>query len=144
MSLPMNKGVNAHIIVSVVVTLTLVMLLNQCGSTPKSVSGEKYRNISSSELKAMMEDKDFTLINVHIPYAGDIPGTDMSIPFNEIGEKLDLPKDSRIVLYCRSGSMSRTASEKLTELGYTNIFDLKDGMIGWQQEGNEIISTPNR
>ncbi len=144
MSLPMNKGVNVHILVSVVFTLTLVMLLTQCGSTPRSTSGDGYKIINSSELKGMMEDKDFTLINVHIPYAGDIPGTDQSIPYNEIGEKLDLPKDSRIVLYCRSGSMSRTASEKLTELGYTNIFDLKDGMIGWQQAGNEIISTPNR
>lgn len=144
MSLPMNKGVNTRIFVSVVVILTFVMFLNQCGSTPRSTSGDGYKIINSSELKAMMEDKDFTLINVHIPYAGDIPGTDMSIPYNEIGEKLDLPKDSRIVLYCRSGSMSRTAAGKLTELGYTNIFDLKDGMIGWQQAGNEIISTPNR
>jgi rhodanese-related sulfurtransferase len=125
-------------------TSILVISLSQCRGTPKSVSKEKYTEISSSQLKSMMEKKDFTLINVHIPYAGDIPGTDMSIPFNEIGEKIDLPKDSKIVLYCRSGSMSKTAAETLVKLGYTNVFDLKGGMIRWQQEGNKIISTPDR
>jgi rhodanese-related sulfurtransferase len=118
-----------------IIPITLVM---GCGGAPKSVSGGKYRSISPSELKTMMENKDFTLINVHIPYAGDIPGTDMSIPFNEIGEKLDLPKDSKIVLYCRSGSMSKTAAETLVKLGYKNIFDLRNGMIRWQQKGNRL------
>ena len=124
--------------------IVLITFVIGCGSAPKSVSGGKYRNISPSELKTMMERKDFTLINVHIPYAGDIPGTDMSIPFNEIGAKLDLPKDSRIVLYCRSGSMSKTAAETLVKLGYTNFFDMEGGMIRWQQEGSKIITKSGR
>jgi rhodanese-related sulfurtransferase len=140
----MNKRINIHVLVSIAVTLALIILLNQCSGTSKSVTGPGYKTINSSELKTMMADKDFTLINVHIPYAGDIPGTDQSIPYNEIGDKLDLPKDSKIVLYCRSGSMSKIASEKLVELGYTNVFDLKDGMNGWRMAGNEIISTPDR
>ena len=136
----LNKRTSIHILVLAV----LITLLMGCGGATKSVSKEKYTEISASELKTMMEKKDFTLINVHIPYAGDIPGTDVSIPFNEIGEKLDLPKDSKIVLYCRSGSMSRTAAETLVKLGYTNVFDLKNGMIRWQQEGNKITTTPQR
>ena len=136
----LNKRTSIHILFLAV----LITLLMGCGGATKSVSKEKYTEISASELKTMMEKKDFTLINVHIPYAGDIPGTDVSIPFNEIGEKLDLPKDSKIVLYCRSGSMSRIAAETLVKLGYTNVFDLKNGMIRWQQEGNKITTTPQR
>ena len=135
-----NNSIRVYIFASI--TLALVMFLSPCGGTPRPGSEKQYKHISVSELKDMMKAKDFTLINVHIPYAGDIPGTDMSIPFNEIGEKLDLPKDSKIVLYCRSGSMSKTASETLVKLGYTNIFDLKGGMIRWQQEGNKITTTP--
>ena len=123
--------------------LIIIIFLTGCDGAPKSVSGEQYTNISASELRTMMGSKDLSLINVHIPYEGEIPGTDLFIPYNEI-EKLDLPKDSRIVLYCRSGSMSRTASEQLVEHGYTNVFDLKDGMNGWREAGNEIISTPDR
>jgi rhodanese-related sulfurtransferase len=133
-----------YVLVFVPLTIILTIFLVGCGDSTESISEEQYKSISAGELKTMMENKDFTLINVHIPYAGDITGTDMSIPFNEIGERLDLPKDSRIVLYCRSGSMSQTATKKLAELGYTNVFDLKGGMIRWQQEGNEIDTTPDR
>lgn len=125
-------------------TITLAIFLNQCDGKQKAVSGDKYKKISPGELKIMMGNKDFSLINVHIPYAGEIPGTDLFIAYNEIGEKLDLAKDSKIVLYCRSGSMSKTAAQSLVELGYTNIFDLEEGMIRWKREGNEIISIPGR
>ena len=144
MALLQEKRKRISAIAFVPFTIILVTFLMGCGDSTESISGKQYKSISAGELKTMMEDKDFTLINVHIPYAGDIPETDMSIPFGEIGEKLDLPKDSKIVLYCRSGSMSETASKKLAELGYTNVFDLKGGMIRWQQEGNEIISASTR
>ncbi len=139
-----DKRKRIYVLVFVPLTIILITFLIGCGGATKPVSGEQYKSISASELETMMEDKDFTLINVHIPYAGDIPGTDISIPFNEIGEKLDLPKNSKIVLYCRSGSMSETAAKRLAELGYTNVFDLKGGMIRWQQEGNEITAAPQR
>lgn len=33
-------------------------------------------------------------------------------------------KDSYIILYCQSGNRSHQALEKLSELGYTNVYDL--------------------
>lgn len=87
-----------------------------------------------------MESKDLTLVNVHIPFQGDIPGTDLSIPYNEVQQNLDrLPaKDERIAVYCRSGSMSAEASRTLVGLGYENVWDLGGGMNAWQKAGYRL------
>ena len=101
-----------------------------------------YGNISVDELETMMADRDVVLVNVHIPFEGDMPNTDASIRFDEIADHLDeLPqdKDAEIVLYCRSGRMSAEAAEVLASLGYTNVFNLEGGFLAWEAAGNELI-----
>ena len=80
-----------------------------------------YNQISVEELQTILKDKDFLQINVHIPFAGDIPNTDLSIPYNQIEENINqLPSDknTKFVVYCRSGNMSRQAASTLAEMGY--------------------------
>ena len=103
-----------------------------------SVSGGEYTDVSVAELQTMLENKDFTFVNTHIPFEGDIPNTDLTIPFDEIDQNLDqLPadKDAKIVLYCRSDRMSGIAAETLVELGYTNIWNLDGGFNDWEEAG---------
>ncbi|HUF76310.1 MAG TPA: rhodanese-like domain-containing protein [Longimicrobiales bacterium] len=103
-----------------------------------AVEGGEYRDIVVPELQAMLDDKDFTLINVHVPFAGDLPATDASIRYDEIASHLDqLPadKDARIVLYCRTGPMSTRAARDLVGLGYTNVHNLVGGFTAWVEAG---------
>jgi rhodanese-related sulfurtransferase len=81
---------------------------------------------------------------VHIPYAGEIPKTDLLIPYNKIMEHLnELPaKDKKIVLYCRSDRMSTIAAEELADEEYSNIYNLKGGMNAWKAAGYELIDNP--
>src|SRR3990167_10448621 len=89
---------------------------NTASQTPK------YTDITSDQLREMLKNKDFYFMNVHTPYEGEIEKTDAFIPYNEIDKNLDkLPKDknAKIVLYCRSGRMSKIAAQSLVDLGYT-------------------------
>lgn len=106
------------------------------------VDGGSYKDVSVIELKTLMENKVFTLVNVHIPFEGNLPKTDLSIPYDEIGQNLDkLPDDkaANIVLYCRSGRMSTIAATELVKLGFTNILNLDGGMAAWEQAGQPIV-----
>lgn len=124
----------------------IAMLLAACQPKPVtegtiSVAGGSYKNISAPELQTMLKNKDFVFINVHIPFAGNIAGTDLSIPYDQIEQNLSqLPgeKNAKIVLYCRSGRMSAIAAETLVKLGYTNLWNLNGGMEAWEQAGYSI------
>src|SRR5574338_1612228 len=108
--------------------LILIMLLTACQSKPTEAASEKvtvdggsYTNVNADELNAMLKNKDFVFVNVHIPFEGDIANTDLSIPYDQITEPANLSqlpanKGAKIVLYCRSGRMSEIAAEALVKL----------------------------
>lgn len=105
-------------------------------------NAEGYADISVAQLATILPTEDFTFVNVHIPYEGELPQTDAFIPFDQITDHLDeLPaKDAPIVLYCRSGNMSTTAAETLVGLGYTNVIEVDGGFNAWQAAGYEFIN----
>lgn len=141
-----------------VIVLLFIIITAGCGSQqdepPSTIAGEaigqvvpvenigSYTDILPSELQSMMDSKDFLFINVHVPFDGDIPLTDASIPFDEIESHMaELPadKEAKIVVYCRSGSMSGVASRALVELGYTNVYNLDGGFRAWAEAGYELL-----
>lgn len=110
-------------------------------SLPKNADG--YMDITVEQLKSALANKNFSLINTHIPYEGELPQTDAFIPYNEVEANLSqLPtdKNARIVLYCRSGRMSTEAAQTLVNLGYINVVEVDGGMQAWEAAGNELIT----
>ena len=105
-------------------------------------TGEKeYHSVSPEEFHRMMMNEDVFVIDVHIPEQKHIPGTDAWIPYNKIEDSEDLlpeDKSTKILVYCRSGFMSKIAASKLVEMGYKNVYDLDGGVITWKQAGYTI------
>ena len=112
------------------------ILLAGC-SAPKETAS--YRQISMDEAITMMEEESgYIILDVrtpeefadkHIPGAVNIPNE--TIAAEEIPELPD--KDQLILVYCRSGNRSKQASEKLADMGYTNIVEF-GGINSWPGE----------
>lgn len=136
-----------HLFVALVVAFAVVAAA--CGG-----SGEGDREPAAVDAPATllgpdvyadrMANPEAVVINVHIPYEGEIEGTDVHIPFDAIvgDERLPADKDTEILLYCRSGNMTVDAAEALTAAGYTNLYDLEGGMKAWEAAGRPLVHTP--
>lgn len=139
------KNIQRIIFVSFIFSLFLIHAV-YAGDVYKKIpvdSEGSYYSIGPSGLKKMLEKKDFLFINVHIPYEGEIEGTDLFIPYNEIQKnlnKLPADKSEKIVLYCRSDRMSVIAAHTLVTLGYSNIWSLEGGMVAWKKIGFPLLN----
>jgi len=132
----MNKRLS--IIIGVAALLVVVACTPK--TTPASIAS--YTDINAAQLNEMLQEKDFALINVHIPYEGELPQTDDFIPYNEIeanADRLPADKEAKIVVYCRSGSMSAIAAQTLVDMGYNNVYNLTAGMKEWQAASYELL-----
>ena len=112
------------------------------GSLPASAEVAAVKKLTASQLATMLTIKDFFLVNVHIPYEGEIANTDAFIDYDTIADHLDklpMDKNTSIVLYCRAGGMSDIASKVLVYLGYSQVSDLVGGMNGWEDAGFKLI-----
>jgi rhodanese-related sulfurtransferase len=96
----------------------------------------KVIGLNPIEFEKMINKPNTFLLDVHIPEQKHIDGTDVFIPYNEIDRNLSkLPKDKNtiILVYCRSGAMSKEASEKLVSIGYTRVYDLLGGINAYNK-----------
>lgn len=98
-----------------------------------------YKQISSDEAAELMKtEKDFIILDVRRQDefdSGHIPGA-ICVPNETIGtaDIPELPDKSQLILvYCRSGRRSKEASQKLADMGYTNITEF-GGIIDWKGE----------
>ena len=98
-----------------------------------------YQQITQQEAKVMMDTQDVIILDVREQSeydAGHIPGA-ILLPVGTITKESAaavIPKlDSVVLVYCRSGNRSKTASKALVELGYTNIYEF-GGINTWPYE----------
>lgn len=138
--------------------ITTLLILSGCGSKnddsvsviggadgPTSIylkendDSGNYTQIDQETAKLMMElDDGHVIVDVRREdeYAkGHIPGA-ILIPNESIGteQPAELPDlDQIILVYCRSGRRSKEASQKLADIGYTNVYEF-GGIVDWTGE----------
>ena len=98
-----------------------------------------YKQITQQQAKEMMDTKTVIILDVREQHEYDaehIKGAEL-LPVGSISEKTAaevIPsKDSVVLVYCRSGNRSKTASSALAKLGYTEIYEF-GGINSWPYE----------
>jgi rhodanese-related sulfurtransferase len=56
------------------------------------------------------------------------------------GDIKSLDKDAPYAVYCQSGRRSVIAVNKLKAAGFTNLFNLTDGILDWNAAGLPLVN----
>jgi rhodanese-related sulfurtransferase len=56
------------------------------------------------------------------------------------GDIKNLDKDAPYAVYCQSGRRSVIAVDKLKAAGFTNLFNLTDGILDWNAAGLPLVN----
>lgn len=94
--------------------------------------------ITAMELKKAIDGKKrFVLLDVRTQeefQRGRIARS-INIPVDELHESVLglIPDKKRLVyIYCLSGSRSSVAVNTMIKMGYTNVFEVKSGLLAWR------------
>lgn len=113
--------------------LMLIFVLSACS--------KGYTNIDNEQLIEMLEQSDkyqFVDVRTHDEFSEQrIPGfTNYNLYFfeNDRSKLDDLDKSIPVVIMCNSGNRSVTAAKIFIDEGFSEVYNLKDGIKGWTGE----------
>lgn len=117
-----------------VLAMVLFVAMSGCSSTEEP----KMQNVSNEAFKQLMQG-DVLLLDVrtleeyeagHIDDATLIPVGELEARIDEVADY----KDKNVLVYCRSGNRSVTASTILLKNGFTQVYNLKSGFSNWESD----------
>lgn len=123
--------------------LFLIMVIALMGWGYESISNAQLKNLSSKS----------SIIDIRTPSewkeTGVIEGSHLITFFQENGsydargfldkiQKENIDKKP-LVIICRSGNRSVPVSDFLTRQGFKDVYNVKNGIIGWISEGRSVV-----
>ena len=124
----------AWVILGIVVILGAALFFpfgqtTQGGTMPSEVSADEAAKLKADGAFFLDVREQSEWDQAHLSGATLIPlGT---LP-NELNK---VPKDQKIVVYCRSGNRSATGRDILLKAGFTDVTSMAGGITGWQSKG---------
>lgn len=95
-------------------------------------------DVDVKTVAAVRERPDVVVIDVREQWEYDeahVPGVTL-IPMGTIPNRLDdIPRDKEVIVMCRSGNRSGQVTEFLRQAGFTNVHNMKGGILAWQEAG---------
>jgi rhodanese-related sulfurtransferase len=123
--------------------LATTLGLGGCGEPP-------YTSVDNAQLKALLAE-GVPLYDVRRPeewrQTGVVPGS-RTLTYVDGGGRVnpellpriqaEVAKDAPIALICRTGNRTDALARQLAAQGYTRIYNVHDGIVGWIAEHNPV------
>jgi rhodanese-related sulfurtransferase len=126
----------------ILANILFVAIVSGCLSSTTPSEKAKYVDVSVQQGKEMIDNGEVFLLDVRTQEEyneGHISGSTL-IPVQELEARLnELPRNKKILVYCRSGNRSVTASETLVKNGFAQIFNIKGGITEWKNAGYDVV-----
>ena len=117
------------IIIAVIAAVSLAMPLINTRRFGPMVSSEQAVSLINKQNALVVDvraQKDFKRVRI---------ANAVNIPANEIQNRLgELSKDRTIIVVDNSGNMSAAASKLLRGVGFTKVYVLDSGLVGWMRD----------
>lgn len=99
-----------------------------------------YREVNSRQAAAFIENLQPLVLDVRTPreFAGGHLEDAQLVPVQVFRRQLPelMPhRDRPVFVYCRTGNRSTVAAKMLVDAGFTNVVNLRRGIVEWQREG---------
>lgn len=123
-----------------------VLVLIACSG----VNAQSYENLTVTKFEKGISGKRYQLVDVrtpkeyalgHLEAASLADWKDSTVFVAQIGV---LDKSRPVYIYCRSGNRSSKAASWLIEHGFKKVYNLQDGIIGWEQSGRKIVKADDK
>ncbi len=130
----------------ILLSVIIMAIFSGCVSDTKPTGKTQYTDISVQQGKEMIDRGEVFILDVRTQeeYAsGHINGSTLlavqDLPKQELVEKLkEIPRDRKILVYCRSGRRSAQASGILAENGFARVYNMQGGITDWMNAGYEV------
>lgn len=130
----------------VTIQILVAILLISCNNG----SDQSNNELSPKAFKEAIEkNPEAIILDVRTPqeYANNKIGNAINVDFNNPNFEQEIqriPKDKKILIYCQGGSRSAGAAVKMKELGYTNVQELKGGIVAWNTAFNKPVESSKK
>ena len=115
-------------------------------------------NVTVEEARELIEEDDVFVLDVRTPSefnSSHIEGATLIPVTNAFGSNLspdsllearinEVPKNKKILVYCRSGHRSMSASKILVAAGYSDIYNMQGGITAWISAGYPVVSSEDQ
>ncbi len=130
-------------IYSIIFVSSLILAaISGCVSTTKPSEKAQYTDVSIQQAREMIDRSDVLILDVRTQEEYDVGHIKNStlIPVQVLDKRLnELPRDKKILVYCKSGSRSAQASQILVNNGFKEIYNMKGGITDWTNAGYDVI-----